>query len=193
MFCLCLWLAASAAYAQVLYGSLTGNVTDPQGAAVPGAKVELVNIATNDARSITTDDRGGYNVNDLQPGVYKLTVSMASFKTAIKENVRVEANKIQRIDTQLEVGDVNETVVVTAGEEPMLQTDRGDVNITKTEREINNLPLFGSLGRNYQKLLSLIPGTARGNGGFFIGNVAGEDNSAAGNPQRSMSYNVNGV
>src|SRR4029450_7337963 len=55
------------------------------------------------------------------------------------------------------------------------------------------LRLFGSVGRSYQTLLSLIPGTARGTGGFFIGNGAGEDNSAAGNPQRSMSYNVNGV
>jgi hypothetical protein len=192
MLCISLWLVG-AANGQVLYGSLTGNVSDPQGAAVPGAKVELVNIATNDIRTVTTDDRGGFTVNDLQPGVYKMTVAMSSFKTAIKENVRIETNKIQRIDTALEVGDVNETVVVTAGEEAMLQTDRGDVNITKTEREINNLPLFGSLGRNYQTLLSLIPGTARGTGGFFIGNGAGEDNSAAGNPQRSMSYNVNGV
>ena len=105
IFCMCFWLV-SAANAQVLYGSLTGNVTDPQGAAVPGAKVEMVNIATNDVRSITTDDRGGFTVNDLQPGVYRITVSMASFKTAIKENVSVETNKVQRIETIGETGDL---------------------------------------------------------------------------------------
>src|ERR1043166_3895459 len=93
----------------------------------------------------------------------------------------------------MEVGGVAETVVVTSGQDSLLQTDRGDVNITKTEREINNLPLCGSVGRNYQSLIALIPGTARGTGGFFIGNGAGEDNSAAGNPQRSQSYNINGV
>jgi hypothetical protein len=185
---------AIAAYSQVLYGSLTGNVSDSQGAAVPGAKVEVTNIATGDVRSITTDDRGGYKLSDLQVGVYRITVSMSSFKTAIKENFGIEANKVQRFDTQLEVGDVNETVVVTAGQEAALQTDRGDVNVTQTSRQINNLPLYGTLGRNYQSLILLIPGTARGTGGFFINSTGnGEDNSAAGNPQRSMSFNVNGV
>src|SRR5207237_7029623 len=74
-----------------------------------------------------------------------------------------------------------------------LQTDRGDVNITQSARQVNNLPLFGSVGRNYQSLMYLIPGTTRGTGGFFINGSGTEDNSAAGNPQRSMSFNVNGV
>jgi hypothetical protein len=181
------------ARSQVLYGSMTGIVTDPKGAAVPGAKVEVTNIATSGTRSVTSDDRGGYTFNDLQAGTYRLTVSLASFKTLLKDDVRIETNKVHRFDAQLEVGEVRETVVVTAGQEAALQTDRGDVNVTKTDREINNLPLFGSAGRNYQSLIALIPGTARGTGGFFIGNGAGEDNSAAGNPQRSISYNVNGV
>ena len=188
-----LLLVASAAWAQVLYGSIVGNVTDPNGAAVPGAKIEMTNLATGAISSTTTDDGGGYKINDLQVGTYKVTIAGASFKTTIKENVRIDANKTYRYDAQLEVGGVAETVVVTAGQEATLQTDRGDVNITKTEREINNLPLFGSVGRNYQSLIALIPGTARGTGGFFIGNGAAEDNSAAGNPQRSQSYNINGV
>src|SRR5712691_8677859 len=180
-------------HAQVLYGSLTGNVTDQKGAAIPGAKVEVTNVNTGDNRSVTTDDRGGYTISDLQVGVYKITVSSASFKTVLKEDARIEANKTDRFDAQLEVGDVKETVVVTAGQEAALQTDRGDVNVTKTDREINNLPLFGSVGRNYQSLIYLIPGTTRGTGGFFINGSGTEDNSAAGNPQRSMSFNVNGV
>ena len=186
-------LVPAATRAQVLYGSLVGNVTDPNGAAVTGAKVEIANVATGDVTSAITDDRGAYSVNDLQAGVYKVSVSRASFKTTVKADVRIEANRTVRFDTQLEIGGLEETVLVTAGEGATLQTDRADVNLTQSVREINNLPLFGSLGRNYQTLLSLIPGTARGTGGFFIGNGAGEDNSAAGNPQRSMSYNVNGV
>lgn len=186
-------LVPAATRAQVLYGSLVGNVTDPNGAAVTGAKVEIANVATGDVTSAITDDRGAYSVNDLQAGVYKVSVSRASFKTTVKADVRIEANRTVRFDTQLEIGGLEETVLVTAGEGATLQTDRADVNLTQSAREINNLPLFGSLGRNYQTLLSLIPGTARGTGGFFIGNGAGEDNSAAGNPQRSMSYNVNGV
>jgi hypothetical protein len=184
---------STVALAQVLYGSIVGTVTDPNGAAVSGAKVELTNVATGAVSSTTTEESGAYKINDLQVGTYKVTISGASFKKTIKEDVRIDANKTYRYDAQLEVGGVAETVVVTAGQEATLQTDRGDVNITKTDREINNLPLFGSVGRNYQSLIALIPGTARGTGGFFIGNGAGEDNSAAGNPQRSQSYNINGV
>src|ERR1043166_2413098 len=186
-------IVSSAAPGQVLYGSIVGTVTDPNGAAVSGAKVDLTNVATGAVSSTTTEESGAYKINDLQVGTYKVTISGASFKKTIKEDVRIDANKTYRYDAQLEVGGVAETVVVTAGQEATLQTDRGDVNITKTDREINNLPLFGSVGRNYQSLIALIPGTARGTGGFFIGNGAGEDNSAAGNPQRSQSYNINGV
>src|SRR6266545_1587579 len=188
------FVAPQAAYPQVLYGSLTGNVTDQKGATVPGAKIEVTNVNTGDIRSVSTDERGAYTLSDLQVGVYKITIAMSSFKTALKEDVRIEANKVHRYDAQLEVGDVNETVVVTAGQETTLQTDRGDVNVTQSGQQINNLPLFGSVGRNNQSMLQLIPGTSRGTGSFFLNATGnGEDNSAAGNPQRSISYNVNGV
>jgi hypothetical protein len=187
------FVAPQAAYSQVLYGSLTGNVTDQKDAAVPGAKVELTNVNTGDTRSVTTDDRGGYTISDLQVGVYKVAISLASFKTVLKEDVRIQANNVYRFEAQLEVGEVRETVVITASQDATLQTDRGDVNVTQSARQINNLPLFGSVGRNYQSLIYLIPGTTRGTGGFFINGSGTEDNSAAGNPQRSMSFNVNGV
>ncbi len=181
------------AFGQVLYGSLVGTVTDPNGAAVANAKVEATNLATGSVSSTTSDDNGNYAIRDLQVGLYKVTIAGSSFKTTIKENVTIEANKSLRFDAQMEVGGVTETVVVTGTQELALQTDRGDVNITQTERQVNNLPLFGSIGRNYQSLIYLIPGTTRGTGGFFINGSGTEDNSAAGNPQRSMSFNVNGV
>ncbi|HET7285902.1 MAG TPA: carboxypeptidase-like regulatory domain-containing protein, partial [Pyrinomonadaceae bacterium] len=184
-------LVPAAAWAQVLYGSLVGNVTDPNGAAVTGAKVDLTNVATGDVTTATTDDRGAYMFSDLQAGVYKVTISRTSFKTTVKEDVRIEANKTFRFDAQLEIGGLEETVLITSGQEATLQTDRADVNVTQSTREINNLPLFGSVGRNYQSILQLIPGTSRSQG--FVGNGSGEENSAAGNPQRSISYNVNGV
>ena len=186
-------IAPTASRAQVLYGSLVGNVSDPKGSVIPGAKVEVTNVGTAETRTATTDDRGAYILNDLQVGVYKITVSRASFKTLLKEDLKIEANRTFRFDAQLEVGEVQETVVVTAGQEATLQTDRGDVNVTQSARQVNNLPLFGSVGRNYQSLVFLIPGTTRGTGGFFINGSGTEDNSAAGNPQRSMSFNVNGV
>src|SRR2546426_9170556 len=114
---LSLLLAPSATQAQVLYGSLVGHVTDPNGAAVPGAKVEVVNVSTQAAKSTTTDEDGGYSVTDLAPGVYNVTVTAASFKTALREAIRIDANMVRRVDAQLQVGEVKETVVISAATE----------------------------------------------------------------------------
>jgi len=184
---------ATSAHGQVLYGSMVGNVTDPHGAAVPGAKVQAVNLGTRATKSVTTDENGSFSFTDLTPGLYNVTVSAASFKKELRETVQIEANKVRRLDAQLQVGQVQETVVIGSAAEMPLQTDRADVNATIDARSVNNLPLFGSVGRNYQSLIYLIPGTTRGTGGFFINQTGTEDNSAAGNPQRSMSFNVNGV
>src|SRR5215468_1002112 len=176
--------------AQVLYGSLTGNVTDPTGAVVAGAKVEALNVGTGVSTSVVTDERGAYLFNNLQAGLYKVTVASQNFKALAQDNVRIEANTTRRLDAQMQVGDVSATVQVSA-DTPTLQTERADVNITQSARQINDLPLFGSVGRNYQTLMQIIPGASRSMG--FVGNGSGEENSAAGNPQRSISYNVNGV
>src|SRR5262245_15206529 len=178
--------------AQVIYGSLTGNVTDPTGAVVAGAKVEALNIGTGVSTSVVTNERGAYIFSSLQAGLYKVTITTQTFKTLAQDNVRIEVNTVRRLDAQLQVGDVTAVVQVTATTEA-LQTDRADVNFVQTARQINDLPLTGSVGRNFQSLLQLIPGTSKGTGGFFLGGGTGEDNSAAGNPQRSISYNVNGV
>src|SRR6266545_1175695 len=176
--------------AQVLYGSLTGNVTDQTGAVVNGAKAEARNIATGVSTIISADQRGSYLFSNLQVGVYKVTITAQGFKALTQENVRIDANTTRRLDAQMEVGDATATVQGSA-DTPTLQTERADVNITQSARQVNNLPLFGSVGRNYQTLIQLIPGTSRSQG--FVGNGSGEENSAAGNPQRSISYNVNGV
>src|SRR5215510_12971216 len=178
--------------AQVLYGSLTGNVTDPTGAVVTGAKVEAQNIATGVSTVVNADERGAYLFSNLQVGVYKLTITAQNFKSLTQENVRIDANTTRRLDAQLPVGGVTATVQISS-DTPTPQTERADVNITQSARQINNLPLFGSVGRNYQTLIQLIPGTSRSQGGFFINQSGTEDNSAAGNPQRSMSFNINGV
>ena len=84
-----LWtLLVCSAHAQVLYGSLTGNVTDASGAAVPGVKVEVLNTATGVSRQGVTDERGTYLFSDLQPGTYKVTIAAPAFATRVFENVR---------------------------------------------------------------------------------------------------------
>src|SRR5260370_14209048 len=85
-----LCISSSGAKAQVLYGVLTGNVTDPSGAAVPDAQVEALNMATGVSRLTTSDSAGIYRFPELQPGAYKVTVSAANFGTSVTENVRSE-------------------------------------------------------------------------------------------------------
>jgi len=169
-------------YPQVLYGALTGNVTDQTGAIAAGVKVQALNVATNVATSATTDSRGVYRFTDLQPGVYTITIEAQGFKKLVQRSVPVDSNALRRVDAQLQLSDVSETVEVTA-RAPLLQTDRGDVHVIQTAREVNDLPLVGGAGRNYQTLMQVVPGAL----------MAGEQNSAAGSPQRSISFNVNGV
>src|SRR5262249_24238834 len=133
--------------AQVLYGSLTGNVTDSTGAVVTGAKVDAQNIATGVSTIVNGDDRGPYLFSNLQAGVYKVTITAQGIKSLTQENVRIEANTTRRLDAQMQVGDVTATIQISA-DTPTLQTERADVNITQSARQINNLPLFGSVGRN---------------------------------------------
>lgn len=170
------------ASAQVLYGSLTGNVTDQSGAAIPGAKVEVLNVNTNISKNTTTDDRGGYQFSDLQPGVYKLTITAGAFRASSIDDLRIEANNVRRLDAELQASGVSEAVSITSSS-VAIQADRADINITQSAREVNDLPLVGTKGRNYQTLMQLVPGAV----------LQGEQNSAAGSPQRSISFNVNGV
>src|SRR5258706_14364300 len=92
-----------ASYAQVLYGSLTGNVTDISAAPVPGAKVEVINKSNGVSRQTVSDDRGAYSFNDLQPGEYKITISSGSFSPFVREGIPVEAASLRRIDARLQV------------------------------------------------------------------------------------------
>src|SRR6266478_1694169 len=182
MLLLGLCILCSAAKAQVLYGVLTGNVTDPSSAAVPDAQVEALNMATGVSRQTTADSAGIYRFAELQPGIYKVTVSAASFGALVTENVRVEANNTRRADVQLQLKAQTESVTVSAAP-PVLQTDRADVHTDISGREIEDLTVLASTGRNFQNAYRIIPGVG----------LPGENNSAAGNPQRAQTSNVNGL
>src|SRR5687767_5631574 len=95
-------LAVPAA-AQTLYGSLTGNVTDASGGAVPNAKVEALNVGTGILKSAQTDDRGSYLFNDLQPGTYRVSISAKAFATRVVEGVNISQNTTLRVDSSLSV------------------------------------------------------------------------------------------
>jgi hypothetical protein len=174
-------LAVPAA-AQTLYGSLTGNVTDPSGAAVPKAKVDVLNVGTNVLKSAQTDERGAYSFNDLQPGTYKVTISAPAFSTRVVEGVNIAQNTTLRVDSTLAVSQVQESVTVSAAA-VTLQTDRADINNVIQSSQMTDLPLMNSQGRNFQALYKILPGFT----------PPGEVHSDSGNPQRSMATQANGM
>jgi hypothetical protein len=173
------------AAAQVLYGSLTGNITDPTGAAVPGVHVEALNQETNVKSESNTDDRGIYRFTNLQIGLYKVTVSAKSFRTYVETNVQVQPNEVRRVDSQLQIAQTTESVEVSA-DAVVLQTDKADIHSEVTSQEVQELPYMGGEGKNFQSLLLLLPGAATTAG-------SGEANSEAGNPARAITVYMNGV
>jgi hypothetical protein len=175
-------VAATPASAQVLYGSLTGNVTDPSGGAVPGVRVEALNTQTGVTRNTNTDPAGSYSFNDLQAGTYKVTFTASAFRTLVQENVQILANNVRRADIQLQVAQVTETITIS-GNAVVLQSDRADVNNQIPQSQITNLPFTGNSGRNFQALYKLVPGFS----------PPAELHSDAGNPQRALGTNVNGA
>jgi hypothetical protein len=180
--CLGFALAPNAA-AQVLYGSLTGTISDATKAAVPNAPVTVLDQGTGASRGTTTNAQGEYRVGDLPPGVYSIIVEQtAGFSKYTQKNVVVSVNQENRIDVTLQLSSVSAEVTVNTAA-PMLQTEDAQVNHYISQSQIAELPVGSSQGRNFQALYTLIPGAA---------NVV-EQNSTASNPSRAMSVNVNGV
>jgi hypothetical protein len=164
-----------------LYGSITGKVTDPSSAVIAKATVEVLDNGTGVSQTVTTDSNGNYRFNALQPGTYKVTISAGGFASRAVDQVSVLANTVRRVDAQLGIASQQQTVEVT-GEAPLLQTDKADVHSELSAKEIGNLAISGSQGRNFQNLLRIIPGAG----------LPSESNSLAANPQRAVTSNING-
>ncbi|HMX27415.1 MAG TPA: carboxypeptidase regulatory-like domain-containing protein, partial [Blastocatellia bacterium] len=165
--------------AQVLYGSIVGNVNDTQGAVVSSATVKITNKANNQSREAITNAEGGFNFPTVQAGRYDIVVTKSGFKTA-STTIEVTLNSVARADIALEVGQVSETVSVTA-DTALLQTDRAEVRAELTSKALLNLPI--PPGRNYQQLFRSLPGI----------NPPENAHSVPTNPSRSLQFNVNGT
>jgi hypothetical protein len=147
--------AAALAFAQSEVTSVTGTVTDPTGAAVPGATVQVINLATSIKVNATTSENGSYTVPALPAGGYRVSVTKAGFKTETVENVTLIAGVAGTVNVKLEVGQASETVEVTAGAE-IVQAQTADVSTNLTGRQLTDLP-FAT--RNAVELMVDAPGT----------------------------------
>jgi len=179
-FVITFWVFPTIASAQVNYATLTGNVTDPSNAPVPGAKIKAANVGTGISVEGVSDVRGVYLIHYLQPGLYSVTVSAEGFATVVQENVRLTANTVRRANVQLQLAQVSQNVTIVAPYEA-LQTDRTDVKTELTATQISNLPLGNN--RNFQSLYTFVPGVAQ----------PFENHSYGGNPTRALGVRVHGT
>ena len=160
------WMVvAAAAICFVFYGriplsaqqesaSITGQVTDSSGATVAGAQVTIRNEASGASFVTVTDADGFYRAPQLRPAVYTVTVGAAGFSTAVRAGIEARVNDRLRVDMPLQVGAVNESVMVT-GAAPLLQTEDATIGQVIDNQKIIELPLNG---RSWLQLALLSPG-----------------------------------
>src|SRR5215831_14173311 len=101
-------------FGQDTNASLSGTVTDPSGAVIPGAKLTLTNEATAFQSTYLSDEAGAYNFRNLTPGKYTLAVTATGFKSSTQTGIQLSVNQTARTDIHLEVGKTDETVTVSA-------------------------------------------------------------------------------
>jgi Carboxypeptidase regulatory-like domain/TonB-dependent Receptor Plug Domain len=155
-------LLASFSYAQQLTGTLSGTTYDSTGAAVPNAKVVMKNAASGDVRSTVSNGAGYFSITAIQPGTYTVTVSAAGFKSWEEPGVVfAEGDDRTLPNIKLQVGQVNETVEITAGADAVVPLDTGEVSTTLNQGMVQDLVLGG---RDAGELLKMMPGMALNNG-----------------------------
>ncbi|MBV8774257.1 MAG: TonB-dependent receptor, partial [Deltaproteobacteria bacterium] len=164
--------------AQIDQGSITGTVKDPSGATVPGATVVLENSGTGFKTTAQTDSGGVYTFSPVKVGRYSLTVSTPGFVTTERSGVELQVAQRLTVDFNLTVGQVNETVNVSAQDVSLLQTEDTSTGQVISSRELDETPLNG---RNYVYIAQLAAGVQEGNnyytgskGGFVANGTRGE-------------------
>ena len=142
------------AFSQTITGSITGSVTDPTGAIIPNAGVTAINVDTNLTYPGPSNEAGIYNIRFLPIGNYRVEVTTQGFKKAVLGPFRVEVGQVARLDISLEVGDITQSVEISAIA-PILQTESTQTGETISSNTATSLPLQG---RNFSSLTLLVPG-----------------------------------
>jgi len=156
VFLLALFAGAST-FAQTFRGTILGSVTDTSGAAVPGATVTIKNLDTGLTRTVSTSDDGSYAVPELPIGNYSVTVEKPGFKSGIVTGIKVEVSSERRADVTLQPGQLAQTVTVQGEELPMVESTSNTLGGLIESKVAGNLPVNG---RDYQKLILLVPGAS---------------------------------
>jgi len=159
--------------AQSFTGAILGNIKDPSGAVMPGVTVSITNVATNMRSEVLSDDQGAFIAPELQPGRYTLEATLPGFKRAVREGIVLQVQQRAQVDIVMAVGEVSESIEVTADAQ-LTETTTSSLGKIVDNRRILNLPLNT---RNVYSLIFLTPGVT----------------GSVGNQYNSMSYAVNGA
>ena len=154
LFLLCFTLARG----QIGTSTITGRVTDPSGAVVPGVVVMVVHTQTNFQFSATTNSEGLYRVQSLQPGTYRVTMEAAGFKRYVRDGIELRVADVLPVDAALQVGAVTESVEVT-GATQLLETETSATGTVVEGQTLYKLPLYQ---RYIPLTLNVVPGLSMG-------------------------------
>jgi hypothetical protein len=183
------YVCAPAAMAQTFRGSILGTITDSSGAAIDGAQVKVFSPSTGLSRTIAANDRGEYVASELPLGTYSVTAEKKGFRTTTLTQIPVSVGSPTRADIRLSAGAVAEVIEVSASV-PLVETTSNTMGGTIEASEASELPING---RDYTKLLELVPGAnsdpvgsteSAGSYGLF---------SLNGNRGRSNNYLLDGT
>lgn len=185
-----LFASGPLAVAQTTNATIVGDVNDPEGGRIAGAEIIVRNAATGVARELKTNELGSFTVFPLSPGTYEISASAAGFKKQIQRNVVLDAAANVKVDFRLDVGTVNESVEVQATA-AVLQTQDASVGGTVTGTEVSRLPVNG---RNYTRLILLMPGTSDQGGSQSQGTFSGTQLiSVNGQRRQDNNFTLDGV
>jgi hypothetical protein len=162
--------------------TLSGTVADTSGGVVPGADITVKNDATGTSFTAVTDANGTFTIPAIPPGTYSVTVTLQGFKTVVLKDVIINVGVPANVKATLELGGVQETVVV-GGATEVVQTQRTSVTTTLTEKQITNIPIPG---RGAFDLVSLLPGVVSSTGSI-------RDSSVNGLPHSSVNITLDGM
>lgn len=155
LFATFLLAAAVTAQTQITTGTIQGTILDANGAAVPGANVEVKNADTNFSRTTTSDDDGRFVAPQLPSGRYTVTVTKTGFATLVVEKADLTVGQALNLPLSMKISSVQETVTITAT--PTVDTLKTESSTTLNETTVNTTPI---LGRKFEDLLTLTPGVS---------------------------------
>lgn len=141
---LALMLIVAGGRAQETRSTILGTVTDSAGAVVAGARVEVTNTDNNTTARLTTNDKGYFEAPYLLPGNYMITVTVEGFKKYVQSGYVLTVNSRQNVNIALEIGGTSETVTITAGSAPLLETTTGSGTASLEQRQIADLPVMSN-------------------------------------------------